>query len=473
MSGVAPSPAREPAAVDVAIVGGGWAGIAAAVELVRAGRCPTLLEAGPCLGGRARAATIRVGEAVLEVDNGQHLMIGAYRETIALARTVGVRILDADRTPPGPAQAAPGILRHRLSLRSTDGLQLDAARLPAPWHLIVGLLRARGMSRGERIAMIGLMTRLRLGRWRVRADETVAGLLVRMRQPPTLIERLWRPLALGALNTPLEVACAQTFANVLRDALGARAAASDFLIPSGTLSQALPEPAAAWLRKAHADLRLRTPVRALTQDGRSWNLRTDAGPVRARDLILAVPPWTAQRLLSDATLPEQARRCAARLREFEPESIATCYLTWPASEIAVLPPWIMLEDHGENGGYGQWLFDRGVQSGLRIASVVVSARGRHAGIAPEHLETSIAAQVGRELALPAPLAARVIVDKRATFRCVPTRPRIEAGCADPMSGSPGSGARLMLAGDHVWPEYPGTLEAAVRSGFAAARSLTG
>lgn len=472
MSGAPPSPAREPAAVDVAVVGGGWAGIAAAVELVRAGRRPTLLEAGLCLGGRARAATLRVGEAELELDNGQHLMIGAYRETVALARTVGVRIVDADRPVPGPTPAAPCIVRHRLSLRSTDGLRLDAARLPAPWHLIAGLLRAQGMSRAERTAMVGLMTRLRFARWHVRTGETVAGLLARMRQPATLIDRLWGPLALGALNTPLEVACAQTFANVLRDALGARAAASDFLIPSGTLSQALPEPAAAWLRERRAELRLRTTVRALGHGEGQWSLRTDSGTVRARDLILAVPPWTAQRLLSDATLPMRTRECAERLRGFEPESIATCYLTWPASETVALPRWIMLDDHGESGGYGQWLFDRGVQCGLRIAAVVVSARGRHAGITPEQLETSIAAQVARELGLPAPLAARVIVDKRATFRCVPARPRIEAGCADPLNASPGSGARLMLAGDHVWPEYPGTLEAAVRSGFAAARSLS-
>ena len=228
----------------------------------------------------------------------------------------------------------------------------------------------------------------------------------------------------------------------------------------------------AWLREHRAELRFRTTVRSLAQVGGSWNLRTDGGPLLARDLILAVPPWTARRLLSDATLPERARQCAERLREFEPESIATCYLTWPASQIAALPPWIMLEDHGENGGYGQWLFDRGVQSGLRIAAVVVSARGRHAGVTPEQLETWIAAQVARELGLPAPLAARVIVDKRATFRCVPARPRIEAGCAIPSNASPGSGARVMLAGDHVWPEYPGTLVAAVRSGFAAARSLS-
>lgn len=471
MSAAPPSHDAPSAAVDVAVVGGGWAGIAAAVELVRAGRRPVLLEAGPCLGGRARAATIRVGEAELELDNGQHLMIGAYRETIALARTVGVRIADADRPAGGPAQSVPCIVRHRLSLRSTDGLQLDAARLPAPWHLIVGLLRARGMSRAERIAMIGLMTRLRLGRWRVRTGETVAGLLARMRQPPTLIERLWRPLALGALNTPLEVACAQTFANVLRDALGTRAAASDFLIPSGTLSQALPEPAAAWLRERYAELRLRTTVRALTLGDGQWRLRTDGGTVSARDLILAVPPWTAQRLLSDATLPARTRQCAERLRGLAAESIATCYLTWPDRETVALPRWIMLEDHGENGGYGQWLFDRGVQSGLRIAAVVVSARGRHAGITPERLATSIAAQVARELGLPAPLAARVIVDKRATFRCEPQRPRIECADADPMNASTGPGARLMLAGDHAWPEYPGTLEAAVRSGLAAARLL--
>ncbi|MEN9314413.1 MAG: hypothetical protein RIS35_806 [Pseudomonadota bacterium] len=472
MSRAQPSSSGRPTAIDIAIVGGGWAGIAAAVELAQSGRTVTLFEAGPRLGGRARATTLRVGDLDLDVDNGQHLMIGAYRETIALARRVGVRIIDAARAQHGEQRAWTGIVRHRLSLRSTDGLRLDAAPLPAPWHLIAGLARARGMSGRERLAMIRLMTRLRLAHWRVPDGETVGALLERMRQPASLIARLWGPLALGALNTPLEVACAQTFATVLRDALGARAEDSDFLIPTGNLSRALPDPAASWLQSRQADLRLRTTVRALSLGHGLWRLRTDAGDFDARHAILAVPPWSARRLLTDASLPEAARRCAAELATFEPESIATCYLSWSAGEVGALPPWIMLDDHSASGGMGQWLFDRGVQSGHRIATVVVSARGRHAGVTAAQLEASISSQVARELALPPPAAAKVVVDKRATFRCVPDRPRIRSECADPGRGIGDRGPRLLLAGDHAWPDYPGTLEAAVRSGLAAARCLT-
>ena len=169
------------------------------------------------------------------------------------------------------------------------------------------------------------------------------------------------------------------------------------------------------------------------------------------------------------TLPPQpqAERLISRLSDFEYDAIATVYLAWDASLSTRLPETVMLEEVPERGEFGQWLFGRDTQQGLALAAVVVSARGRLAEDASA-LTAGIARQVSRQLNLPDPIAARAVTEKRATFRCTPQRPRVGPRTVD---GDPLPWADLWLAGDHVWPDYPATLEGAVRSGLTAAREL--
>lgn len=459
--------------IRVAVVGGGWAGLAAAVELVEAGIEVALFDAAPTLGGRARGLTLAFDRDEVALDNGQHLMIGAYTACLRLARQVGVRVVESTR----PAAAEAGVLvRHRLRLDSTDGLSIVAARLPAPLSLLVGLARARGLRLAERAAMAAMLIRLRLHGWRVPPGENVSAMLIRMRQPDALRRRLWEPLAIAALNTSADEACAQTFVNVLRDSLGADARSADFILPSGTLSEAFPAPAARWLAARGCQLLLRTPVRGLRPDRGRWTLTTDRGEWQADAVVLATPPWIAARLLAPIVRAPVHAAVVAGLGGLEPESLATVYLGWPVGDCPELPAWIMLDEHGDPESYGQWLFDRGVQQGWRMAAVVVSARGRLAQVEVDALGAGIARQVARQLCLPPPGRCRVIVEKRATFKCRPDRPRITVGAlADAVartgSAAPEEFAALMLAGDHAWPEYPATLEAAVRSGVEAARRL--
>lgn len=441
----APPPGTDP---DVAVVGAGWAGLAAAVALTRAGRRVTVFDTAPVPGGRAREVALPLAGTTLRLDNGQHLLVGAYRETLRLA---------AELIAPDPLP----IVRRPMALVATDGLSMIPPRWPAPLHLAAGLLGARGLDWRARFAMVRLMSGLRAARWQVRPGETVAALLERLRQPAGLCLRLWEPLCVATLNTPPAQACAQTFATVLRDTLGADAAASDFVLPAGTLGELLPAPAERWLRARGATLCWRTPVQSIRRDGDGWQLATSRGPVRAPAVIVAVPPVNAERVLHGA-LPTAD---LAPLTAFTYEPIATAWLAWPADRAPTLPPWIMLTEEPARRGYGQWLFDRGRQGDLRIAAVVVSARGREMAdtqAGGDALAAAMGEQVARQLEIEPPRGARIVTERRATFGCTPDRPRLTPDHFT--ARAPG----LWIAGDHAWPSYPATLEAAVRSGLAAA-----
>jgi hydroxysqualene dehydroxylase len=188
------------------------------------------------------------------------------------------------------------------------------------------------------------------------------------------------------------------------------------------------------------------------------------GAAEVDRVVVAVPPANVARLFDDR-IPAELGAALARMHH---ESIATAWLAWRGPQ--PLPRSVMLVERTARAEHGQWLFDRGLHRGtqdLQIAGVVVSASGRRAGIDPQALADAIARQVSAQLHCPAPAHARAIVDKRATTSCTPDRPRIDV---DALAAShPG----IALAGDYVFHDYPATLESAVRSGIAAARSLLG
>jgi len=449
-------PADGPRQTGVIVLGAGWAGLAAAVELTAAGHPPLVIEAAPHPGGRAKGLSIPLAGTRRELDNGQHLLIGAYRQWLKLASTVGARQQqDFERMP--------------MHLLGATGLSLRSARLPAPWHLLGALLGARGLPWRERWAVAALMMRLRLSGWQVPAGETVETLLERLGQPATLRSRLWHPLVLATMNTHPSAACAQTFANVLRDSLGGEANAADFILPSRTLSQVFPEHAARWLQNHGASLLCGVTVRSLQQTQGQWQVQTSAGRWLADQVVIALPAHASARLIAPLSGAHPGlAEVATALARFEYDSIATIYLAWPAGSISQLPRCLMLDEGPDTPG--QWLFDRGVHGQERIAAVVVSLGSHVEEFESDKLAAQVAQQLVAQLNLPVPLDARAVIDRRATFRCTPDRPKIRADALASPYG-PGSNPmleRLTLAGDYVYPDYPATLESAVRSGIAAA-----
>jgi predicted NAD/FAD-binding protein len=191
----------------VAVVGAGYAGMAAAVTLAERGIPVTVFESGPLPGGRAR----RVVSQGYSVDNGQHVLIGAYTELFRLMRLVGV-----------PQDA---LLRLPLEIRYAKDFSFRAFWFPAPFGLLAGLLAARGVPFSERVGAVRFMLALQKAAFRLDQDISFNQLLETHRQDGAIGHYLWRPLCVSALNTPAAQASANVFLAVLRPGAGDAASA--------------------------------------------------------------------------------------------------------------------------------------------------------------------------------------------------------------------------------------------------------
>jgi len=421
----------------VAVVGAGWAGLAAAVALAERGVRVTVFEASRSLGGRAR----RVSLDGIDLDNGQHVLIGAYRETLRLMRQV-----DAD-----PDEL---LLRLPFELRYADGFHLRAPRLPYPFNLLCALLRAKGLDLAQSFSALRFMASLRARDFRIEPDRSVARLLEDHGQSGALRTHVWEPLCVSALNTPVDSASAQVFVNVLRDGLTGARAASDLLIARTDLGRLFPEPAAEYVKAHGGAVELGTLVRRVARVPGGFRLN-DAQTFSS--VVIACGPHQAGQLLVQLPALDEA---LSAINAFAYEPIVTCYLKYPESVSLPAP---ML---GFRGGIAQWVFDRGRLGGPKgLLAAVISASGVHEQLTKEELTARIGIELKAALGeLPSPQWSQVITEKRATFSCTPSLARPEAFTA--IRG-------LVLAGDYVASEYPGTLEAAVRSGVTAAVTLAG
>ncbi len=415
----------------VAVVGAGWAGLAAAVRATGDGHRVTLFEMARQAGGRARSVEWHDEQ----LDNGQHILIGAYVQTLALMREVGVN---------------PDAVLQRLPLAMTlpDGGGLRLPPGPPVAAFARGVLAHRGWSVAARLALL-----MHAGRWALRrfcCDETLTVAQLCARMPGELRRDLVEPLCVAALNTPAEAASAAVFLRVLRDALFSGPGSADLLLPRRPLGELLPEPALAWLHKRDVALKLGDRVEKVVAEGAAWTV--DGEHFDA--VVLACTAVEAARLVS--TIAPDWANTAAALR-YEP--IITVSVDSAGSTLAA--PMVLLRD-----GPAQFVFDHGALGATpgRFCFVISGARewvdrGRQATEAAvlEQARTQFPAGTWA----PPPTLRVSMTEQRATFACTPALGRPPANIA------PG----LVAAGDYVKGPYPATLEGAVRSGNQAAAVL--
>ena len=432
--------------MSIAVIGAGWAGCAAAVELARRGARVTLIEAARVPGGRAR----RVEHDGHPLDNGQHILLGAYRDTLHMMRLVGI----------DPSRA---LMRLPLQMRypsGSDGMDFIAPRLPAPFHLLFALLRAKGLAPADKLSLARFSTAARWMDWQLHVDCSVSELLERFGQTDRLIQLMWRPLCIAALNTPPDRASARVFLRVLGDSLGAARSASDMLLPTEDLSALFPDAAITYLEKHHGKVLTGVHIRSLHPNGKQWRLISDEFAEAFDRVIVATSAASAKSLVAphDSELAGQL--------QLDHEPITTCYLQYEAA-LRLDQPFFALRDHPEEAAWGQFVFDRGWldSSQAGMLAVVISAASDAMAMEKTALIASVARQLADALGNPSlasPQWTQLITEKRATFACTPDlhRPANQTSLAN-----------LWLAGDYTDGPYPATIEGAVRSGLKSAELL--
>ncbi|HEY9099116.1 MAG TPA: hydroxysqualene dehydroxylase HpnE [Thiobacillus sp.] len=415
----------------VAIIGGGWAGCSAALTLAEAGIRVSLFEASRTLGGRARAVEIE-GQSL---DNGQHILLGAYEQTLKL-----IHRLHRGKTDTG-------LWRLPLTLRQPPDFSLACPRLPAPLHLMAGLLGSHGLTWREKISA---------ARWAhatLHNTHPVDPLTVSQltaSQPEKLNRLLWHPLCISALNTPPALASAQVFRAVLQSAFGGCTHDSDLLFPRLDLTSLLPGPAAVRIVELGGHVHLSTRVNALHATDDAITLSTPEQTVACSHVILATAPQHVSALATNvAALNEVAH--AVSTYQYQP--IATGYIQYDHA-FQLAEPFFALAN-----GPAQFVFDRGQSHGQAGLMAFVASTASELN---ENWLDQAEAQL-THITQPGPVLWRKrIIEKQATFNCVPNMHRPSVQTTHP---------RIYLAGDYTASPYPATLESATVSGVQSASVL--
>jgi len=403
----------------VHIIGGGLAGLSAALALTSAGRAVTLYESSPFCGGRCRSY---FDQALgCRIDNGNHLLLSGNHVTMAYLDKLGTRdTLGGPATPVFPF----------MDLANGARWALRPSRGRIPFWLLRKSRRVPGTKPWDYLPL------QKLGQ--ARPNDTVANCL-----PDTaLFRRFVAPLSIAALNTHPLKGSARLLGAVIDETLARGGSACIPLFPRQGLSESFVEPAVARLQAGGATVRTSTPITALPRDaGRLTALVGPDGTIPlgpADRVVVAVPPWIAAGLLPELTVPD----------EFQ--AILNLHFRIDA-------------DPGEAGFWGlvnataEWVF---VKPG--VVSVTISAANRLVDRSAEDLANTVWPEVRRLLDLPAPLPTyRVVKEKRATFAATPAQNVRRPAAATQWRN-------CALAGDWTATGLPATIEGAIRSGLTAA-----
>lgn len=411
----------------IAVIGAGWTGLSAAAELAPYADI-TLFEAGRVAGGRARA--VENGDFSF-LDNGQHLLIGAYQAVFALMDKVGA-----------PREAY--FFRQPLQWYLADGIRFQAAdSLPAPWNLATAVLTAKHASLPEKFSLLRQMLVLKKWANSTNADMDILTWLNANQVSPRWVAQFWQPMVWGALNTPLQHASLRLLCNVMRDGVWAKREWSDYYVPRVDLGSVFAEPVLQYIQSFGAKWQPETRVGQLLINSNQVLINHELFDAA----IIATAPYHVAPLLPD-NLGQSVRNALADLRY---HAITTVYLRYAQ---ALRLPALMT---GFAQGTAQWLIDRSRLNGANEIAAVISVSDTLSG----SLKTDWAAAVHQDVLrvcphLSEPIAAQVITEKRATMAATVNRRLPEMADLNRQ--------HIYVAGDWLHTRYPATLEAAVQSG---------
>ncbi|WP_026182282.1 hydroxysqualene dehydroxylase HpnE [Leeia oryzae] len=422
----------------VVVMGGGYAGMAAAVVLSASGCQVNVFEAGKRLGGRARQVTWHGHH----LDNGQHILLGAYTTLLGL-----MAFVDPDEHL--ALKALP------LTWDMHGKVNLSANPLLGRAGTLLALLTAKGFNLRDKMGILSKLVQTRFSS-RSAPDGPVSDWL--RGQTDNSICYFWEPLCLAALNTPIHLASSRIFKSVILDGLLAGANASRMLLPKVNLSALWPEKAAVFVAKHDGKMFLAEKVKHLQCDADGFTLITSKQALSADAVVCAVGPHQ----LADLDLPHELSSAVDHVSAFAYQPIRTVYVQY--AETASLPKPVHGLHHCIENGICHWVFDRGQLTGEHgLLAVVISAEHRQHASPKEELESKVIQELKAFFPeLPTPLWAKSILETRATF---------QADVALPRPDGKTSNARFAFAGDYIESPYPATLESAARSGVVAANRL--
>ncbi|HEY2149745.1 MAG TPA: hydroxysqualene dehydroxylase HpnE [Vicinamibacterales bacterium] len=442
---------------DAIVIGAGFAGLSAAVRLTRAGARVLVLEARSRLGGRATAFPDReTGELV---DNGQHILLGCYRDTFGFLEDIGA--------------AANVRLQSQLAVTVIDRAgrrsRLSCPALPPPFHLLAGILDWEALSWRDRLSVLGMATPLKNARRELLGSsvkaaspgETVENWLIRNGQTPRLRELLWDPLAVAALNQPTDQAAAPPFARVLAEMFGPDPRAAAIALPTKPLHLMYAEPAREYIERHGGAVHTGIPAKVIVDGEAVGGVRSEDQEWRS-DRVISSVPWFALATLFDQP-PAALAGVIARAGTMESSPIVTVNLWFDRPVLD--EPFI-----GLPGRAMQWVFDKRLLYGGDASHLSLVSSGAAAIVARTNLELIAQARAEIFEALPEARAARlvgatVVREPRATFSLAPGQP------ARPSAETAVRG--FVLAGDWIETGLPATIESAVRSGHRAAERCIG
>ena len=435
----------------VIVIGGGFAGLSAATALAEQRIPVTVLEGRQNLGGRAYSfVDPQTGDSV---DNGQHLFMGCYRDTIKFLRRIGS--LERLKFQSSLSVKFAGSGGRRAALKCLP--------LPAPWHLLSGLLRLKTLSWADRWRLQYVRAALRKPVSVEDLDRlTVDQWLTQCRQSDRAKRHLWDLIAIACLNEESRVASAAPFVTVLRRAFFDDPSASCLALADVGLSDLYVRDAVAHIQKAGGEVRAKCPVqRVLVRDGEVKGvLLRDGTRLEADAVISAVPAWVLLKLVPDEVQEKETYFQPLKKLAYAP--IVSIHL-WFDQKITDDLFTGLLDTHI------QWLFNRSrihrdAKTKAGYVSLVIS--GAHDFVEwPDPRILSLALEELRRLFPQAReavlLRSLIIRESQATLS-----PKVGGEALRPGYESPIK--NFWVAGDWTKTGLPATIESACVSGHACA-----